>query len=102
MLYIIDIDENSFGISYSSTGTQEVRPKMYHAVSIAPIGSAENGLVTIRHNDEGRGNLISLKEPSELSIDGTVYADADNAAAAINAFMANDTFTLPTTTTTPA
>lgn len=101
MLYLIDKDDYSFAVSYALDGTQEIRSKDYHAVSIAPVGDAEHGLLSIKHNDKEHGDLVSLIKPADINIDGTVYANAWLAAQAVNAFMANQDFVAPTTTTTP-
>ena len=101
MLYIIDIDSYSFGVSGAGieiADIESVYPKLYYAKSIDAVGDAEDGLVSIRHKEED-SNLVSLAKPEDITLDGVVYDTANNFAIAFNAFIQNAT---PATTTTVA
>lgn len=101
MLYIIDIDSYSFGVSGTGATLADIEsvfPKLYYAKSINPVGDAEDGLISIRHTEED-ANLVSLSKPEDITLDGVVYDTANNFAIAFNAFIQNAT---PATTTTVA
>lgn len=107
MLYIIDIDDYSFGVSgtgETQSDIESVFPKLYYAKSINPVGDADDGLISIRHTEED-GNPISLAKPEDVTLDGVVYNTANELAIAFNAFVQNTTVSTtttvaPTTTTT--
>ena len=89
MLYIIDIDDYSFGLSGTgalTTDIEVVHPKEYYAISTNAVGDATGGLVSIIHKDN-KPNIISSRKPSEITLDGTVYSDANDFAIAFNSLM---------------
>jgi len=93
MLYIIDIDDNTFGLSGTGQTVVAVEisfPKKYYAMSTNPVGTATGGLVSIKH-DESRPALISSRNPDEITLDGTVYTDANDFVVAFNELMKGGT-----------
>lgn len=91
MLYIIDIDDYSFGLSGAGATASDIaitHPKKFYAFSTNAVGSATGGLVSVIHS-ELEWRLISSRYPSTMTLDGTVYTDANDFVVAFNTLMAS-------------
>lgn len=86
MLYIYDIDNNSFGTSDTSGKITSVYPKLYYATSVLGTDDENNPLVTIRHRDDG-SYLLSSYSIGNILIDDAPYVDKESFVAAFNALM---------------
>jgi hypothetical protein len=100
MLYISDIDNESFGLSNSASSPMIVKAKVYYAVCHKALNTA---LVSIK-NKQRKGDLISSRLISDISLNGVVYETCWEFVSAFNAMMESDgtttTTTIPVSTTT--
>ena len=94
MLYISDIDNESFGLSNSADTIQTVKAKVYYAVCHKALNTA---LVSIK-NKQRKGDLISSRVISDISLNGVVYETCWEFVGAFNAMMESDGTTTTTTT----
>lgn len=90
MLYIIDIDEFSFGlsgVSGSSEDMEAVYPKTYVAISVKGLDDEDYlDLVSIKSTIDD-GKLVSAKKVTEIDLDGTVYENGGDFVTAFNIMM---------------
>lgn len=97
MLYIDDVGNNT--IRFSNTngggGTDKFLPNNMVA------RSDEIGRVWIANKDAEDSQLDCYK-PTEITVSGTVYANAGHCVQALNALFAEEAVALATTTTTTA
>ena len=94
MLYISDIDNESFGLSNSADAVRTVKAKVYYAVCHKALNTA---LVSIK-NKQRKGDLISSRLISDISLNGVVYETCWQFVSAFNAMMESDGTTTTTTT----
>jgi hypothetical protein len=105
MLYIDDVDDYSFTVSSPRGENVVTHNKSFFARNMTAVGNAPYGLVTIRSFDEHLF-VCNGRKPSEISLNGIVYAESWVTAVVFNCMMNNDDECinnhLPTTTGEPA
>lgn len=95
MLYISDIDSESFGLSSNPDSVEVVRAKAYYAVCHKAF---QTSLISIK-NKHRKVNILSSKKIDEISLNGVVYETCWEFVSAFNAMMESDGSTTTTTAT---
>lgn len=85
MLYITNIDSNSFATSSSHLTIEAAYPKLYYAFSVVAPGG-EHNLITIKHKDDG-SYLVSSRAVSDITLDGVIYTTKEGFVSAFNELM---------------